>query len=62
MDSELSEELEFKVGKHRGSTLSPFFAVVVDVVTETARTLLTELLHVDDLFLVSEIIEGRENK
>ena len=38
VDSELSEELEAKVGMHQGSVLSPFlFAVVVDVVTEFAR-------------------------
>ena len=33
-DSELSEELEAKVGMYQGSVLSPFLsAVVVDVVT-----------------------------
>ena len=38
MDSELSEEIEVKVGKQQGSVLSLFlFAVVVDVVTELAR-------------------------
>ena len=38
MDSDLSEELEVKVGMHQGSVLSSFlFAVVVDVVTEFAR-------------------------
>ena len=38
MDSELSEELEVKVGMHQGSVMSPFLiAVVVDVVTEFAR-------------------------
>ena len=38
MDSELSEEIEVKVGMHQGSALSPFlFAVVFDVVTEFAR-------------------------
>ena len=37
VDSELSEELEGKVGMHQGSVLSPFLlAVVVDVVTEFA--------------------------
>ena len=37
MDCELSEEFEVNVGMHQGSVLSPFFAVVVDVVTEFAR-------------------------
>ena len=34
---QLSEEFEAKVGMHQGSVLSPFFAGVVDVVTEFAR-------------------------
>ena len=34
VDSELSEEMEVKVGMHQESVLTPFlFAVVVDVVT-----------------------------
>ena len=38
MDSDLSEELEVKVGMHQGSVLSPFLiALVVDVVTEFTR-------------------------
>ena len=37
VDSELSEQLEAKVGKQQGSVLSPFFAVVVDVLTEFPR-------------------------
>ena len=36
-----------------------FFAVIVDVVTEFAREgALSELLHADDLVLISETIEG----
>ena len=34
VDSELSEGFEVKVGMHQGSVLLPFFAVVVDVLTE----------------------------
>ena len=35
VDSELSEELQAKVGMHQGSMLSPFlFALVVDIVNE----------------------------
>ena len=38
VDSELSEELEVKVGMHQGSVLSSFlFAVVVDAFSEFAR-------------------------
>ena len=44
--------------------LSPFlFAVVVDIVTEFAREdALSELLHADDLVLMSETTEGLRNK
>ena len=64
MDTDLSEEIEVKVGMHQGSVLSPFlFAVVVDVVTEFAREgALSELLYADDLFLMSETTEGLRNK
>ena len=50
MDSELSEELEVKVGIHQVSVLSPFlYALVVDVVTELSREgALSELLYADD--------------
>ena len=34
MDSELQEEFEVKVRMHQRSVLSPFFALVVDVVTD----------------------------
>ena len=44
--------------------LSPFlFAVVVDVATEFTREgALSELLHADDLVLMSVKIEGLSNK
>ena len=64
VDSELSEEIEVKVGMHKGSVLSHFlFAVVVDVVTELAREgVLSKLLYADDLVLMSETIEELRNK
>ena len=49
------------MGKHQGCVLSPYFAVVVDVVTEFAREgALSELQFADDLVL-SETIEGLRN-
>ena len=47
MGSAYSEELEVKVGVHRGSVLSPLlFAIVVDVITENAsRGVVNELLY-----------------
>ena len=63
VDSELSAEFEVKVGMHQGSVLSPFFAVMVDVVTEFAReSALSELLYADGLDLKSEIFERLRNK
>ena len=50
-------------GMHQESVLSLFFALVVDVVTEFAREgALSELLHADDLDLLSETIKGLRNK
>jgi hypothetical protein len=62
--SELSEEFEVKVGVHQGSVLSPLvFAIVVDVVTESAREgLMSEMLYADDLVLTSETMEGLREK
>ena len=64
VDSELSEEFEVKVGMYQGSVPSPFiFAVVEDGVTKLAREgALRELLHADDLVLMSETIEGLSDK
>ena len=64
VDSELSVELEVKLGMHQGSLLSPFlFAVVVDVATEFVRVgAISELLYADDLVLMSETIKGLRNK
>ena len=62
--SDLSDEFEVKVGVHQGSVLSPLvFAIVVDVVTESAREgVLSELLYADDLVLTSESMEGLREK
>ena len=63
MDSELSEEFEVKVGMCQGSVLSPFFVVVVNVITDLdEEAVSSELMYVEDLVLVSEIMEGLSNK
>ena len=56
MGSAYSEEFEVKVGVHQGSVLLPLLlAVVVDVITENAKTgVVNELLYADDLVLMSE--------
>ena len=63
VDSELSEELEVKVGMHPESVLLPFLiALVVDVVNEFAREgALGVLLYADDL-VMSETIKGVRDK
>ena len=52
------------MGMHQGSVLSSFLpAVVADAVTEIARKgALSESLNADDLFLMSETIDGYRNK
>ncbi|XP_002731282.2 uncharacterized protein LOC100366586, partial [Saccoglossus kowalevskii] len=62
--SELSEEFEVKVGVHQGSVLSPLiFAVVIDVVTESAREgLMGEMLYADYLVLMDDTMEGLREK
>ena len=63
MVSDLSEELEINAGTHQGSVLSPFFAVVVDTVTEFARDgTLSESLYVENLVQMSDTIEGLWDK
>ena len=60
MGAKLSEEFPVKVGVHQGSVLSSplLFAVVADVVTESAREdLMNEILCPDDLLLMAETVE-----
>ena len=57
------KSLRLKWGWTKDLCCHLFFAVVVDVVTEFARQgALSELLHADDLVLMSEIIEGLRDK
>ena len=61
---ELSEAFCVKVGVHQGSVLSPLlFAIVVDVITESAREdLMYEILYADDLVLMSKTMEELREK
>ena len=61
MDSELSETLEIKVEMHQSSVLSPFFAIVGDIVTALAKVL-NGLLYADDIAMMSETIVAIANK
>ena len=63
MDSELSEEMEVKVGMHQRCALSYFlFVDLIGVMTELATEgMLYELLHFDNIALMSETIEGLRN-
>ena len=57
VDSELTEEIEFIMGIHQWSVLSPFlFALMVDVITDIV------LLYAYDLVMMSEIIVGLRDK
>ena len=64
VDLDLSKEPEVKVGMHQRSVLSIFlFTVMVDVATELAREdVLSDLLCTDNLFRITEAIEGQRNK
>ena len=57
-------EFEVNVGMKQGPVLSPFpFAVVATVVTEfVSEGALGELLHANDLVLISEKIVGLKNR
>ena len=60
---ELSKEFEVKVGVHQGSVLSPLvFSIVVDVVTWKVRNGLMSEMYADDLVLMSETMEGLNEK
>ena len=64
MGSAYSEEFEVKVSVYQGSVLSPLlFAIVVDVITESARRgVINELLYADDLVLMSGTMEDLKEK
>ena len=64
MGSAYSKEFKVKVSVHQESVLMPLlFAIVVDVITENARRgVVNELLHADDLVIVSEIIEDLKER
>ena len=64
MGSAYSVEFEVKVGVHQGSVLSSLlFAIVVYVITENAkRGVVNELLHADDLVLMSVTMEDLKER
>ena len=52
VDSEISEEFEFKVGMHHVSVPSHFLlTVVMEVIIELAKNVLSELLYAGELVL-----------
>ena len=57
------EEFKVKVSVRQGFVLSLLlFAIVVDVVTKKARSVVNELLYADDLVLTSENMEDLNEK
>ena len=64
MGSELSQEFLIQVGVHQESVLSPLlFAIAVDIISENATEgLMNEILHADDLVLMSECVENSKKK
>ena len=56
VETAYSEKFELNVGVHQGSVLLPLlFAIVVDVITENARSgVVNELLYADDLVIMNE--------
>ena len=62
--SAYSEEFEVNVGVHQGSVLLPLlFVIVVDVIIENARRgVVNELLHADDLVLISKTMEDLKER
>ena len=53
-----SEEFPVKVGVHQGSVLLPLFGIVVDVVTESARGLMSKIIYADELVVMAENMDG----
>ena len=61
--SAYSEEFQLKLGVHQRSVLLPLlFAIVVSVITENARGVFNELLHVDDLVIMSKNMKDLEKR
>ena len=62
--SAYAEEFEVNVGEHQEPVLSPLlFAIVVDVITENARrAVVNELLHADELVLMSETMKDLKER